>query len=1059
MSRISKVFFPKSLLIWIFCSLLFFRYCIAEISSVPNHDIWITNGPVNAIIEDQGRLYLGGEFTYIGPNTGHGAVYDTQTGEVLNDYPRLGGRIQACVSDGSGGWYIGERTTPLGDAAKTRIVHIQPDGSLESNWAPEVNGIVYALAVSGTTVYVGGYFNQVEGVERHNLAALETTTGTLTPWNPDANDIVRALLVVDDSVYVGGTFTMIGGHAHTWIAELDRATGLATDWNPDIISEEYGDSGILCFAYSDSTLYAGGFFSNVDGRVRSNLVAFNASTGVVTDWAPNPNSDVLSLDVDGSTVYAGGYFGEIGGINQNGIAAIDATSGIVSNWNTSFDCTDFYLCQNYVSTVKVVDSILYIGGGFSIINGSSRKNIAAFDTLTGQLLERPIHATHEVRAMAVSGSQLYVGGNFISINGQLSDMLAVIDSQTGQAIEWGPTGYTVENEKYGPFPPVPHEIRDFAISDSVLYAIGDFEKIAGQSTDSSLVAFDLNSGEILNWAPQSNMSGNTLAVSGSTIYVGGTGVIALDISDNYNILWGIDADGPVNTFAKSGSILYVGGEFTSFGGESRANLASIDVITGNVMSWNPGASGKAGDFSFPFPLVDPYVRDILVSDGIIYAGGGFSTCGGQPRKNVAALDAITGMATSWNPEFTRTTNSISLYNSMIFAGGLNLQNPFSSNAGATVALHQTSGHVLSWSPQLNFPVNALYFTGNKVYVGGEFTTCNNLSQPYFAQFNISYDSPLCLTEFGEAWGSLNDGAALAEPTKWNQLGFKHDASTGWQTLPGDFDGDGLMELLTVTEYGEAWLTFNSGNETFDSTFNSAPGYLFDENNGWAAVAGDFDGDALTDLAQVTEYGDIWVGFNSGGAIPSPSIASNAGAIYDPDNGFWMGAGDMNGDGLDDIVELHPDGQVVVHAANGSGFDAPAGWGAFGFQYNRGDASNPGYGIVIGDFNDDGRDDLLTLTPYTDAWVAPSNGTGFDAPTRWGWLGFKYAPRLNNGWDIFVGDVNGDGIDDLVQLSEYGEVWFAASTGTELISPPAKLGAVGFRSNPEGTWRSYVGRLK
>ncbi len=343
---------------------------------------------------------------------------------------------------------------------------------------------------------------------------------------------------------------------------------------------------------------------------------------------------------------------------------------------------------------------------------------------------------------------------------------------------------------------------------------------------------------------------------------------------------------------------------------------------------------------------------------------------------------------------------------------------------------------------------------------GDANLLNNTVERPLTVTPTTPDSILCLTQWTEAWGSMNLLGSMAPPLKWGALGFLHDAGLGWETVSGDFDGDKLIELLTVTQYGEAWITFNTGNQSFAGTFKTAPGYLYVENGGWIAVPGDYNGDGFTDLAQITQFGDIWTGFNLGAVIPPPAMNSpGAGVIYDPNNGDWVGSGDMNGDGHDDIVEVRSTGQVIVHLCFGVNFQPPANWGTFGFQYDRGDAVNPGYGIVIGDFNNDFKDDLLTVTPYTDAWVALSTGSGFSPPTRWGWLGFKYAPYFNNGWDLFAGDMDGDGIEDLVQLSEYGELWFAPSTGASFTSPPTKLGALGFRSHPEGTWRSYVGRLK
>src|SRR5689334_22843073 len=52
------------------------------------------------------------------------------------------------------------------------------------SWNPDVNGRVYAIAVSGSTVYLGGLFSTVGGQPRSNLAAVSSTTGAPTSWNP-----------------------------------------------------------------------------------------------------------------------------------------------------------------------------------------------------------------------------------------------------------------------------------------------------------------------------------------------------------------------------------------------------------------------------------------------------------------------------------------------------------------------------------------------------------------------------------------------------------------------------------------------------------------------------------------------------------------------------------------------------------------------------------------------------------------------------------------------------------------------------------------------------------
>lgn len=95
-----------------------------------------------------------------------------------------------------------------------------------------------------------------------------------------------------------------------------------------------------------------------------------------------------------------------------------------------------------------------------------------------------------------------------------------------------------------------------------------------------------------------------------------------------------------------GKIL-VGGSFNgagSIGGQPRNRIARLDAVTGLADSFDPNASGG---------VIDQAVRSITIqSDGKILVGGGFATIGGQSRNRLARLDATTGLADSFNPAVT-----------------------------------------------------------------------------------------------------------------------------------------------------------------------------------------------------------------------------------------------------------------------------------------------------------------------------------------------------------------------------------------------------------------------
>ena len=47
----------------------------------------------------------------------------------------------------------------------------------------------------------------------------------------------------------------------------------------------------------------------------------------------------------------------------------------------------------------------------------------------------------------------------------------------------------------------------------------------------------------------------------------------------------------VNTIAIRGTTVYLGGSFESVGGEPRGNLAAVDATSGALLEWNPGTTG------------------------------------------------------------------------------------------------------------------------------------------------------------------------------------------------------------------------------------------------------------------------------------------------------------------------------------------------------------------------------------------------------------------------------------------------------------------------------------
>src|SRR3989304_9528059 len=67
----------------------------------------IFDGPVNTVYATNTEAYLGGSFTFVGPNTGWGGPINISDGTRVSNYPIIYGAVWAAVADGNDGWYVG----------------------------------------------------------------------------------------------------------------------------------------------------------------------------------------------------------------------------------------------------------------------------------------------------------------------------------------------------------------------------------------------------------------------------------------------------------------------------------------------------------------------------------------------------------------------------------------------------------------------------------------------------------------------------------------------------------------------------------------------------------------------------------------------------------------------------------------------------------------------------------------------------------------------------------------------------------------------------------------
>ncbi len=378
------------------------------------------SGYVNSLAVSGSTVYVGGDFARIGGQACSDiAAVDADTGKATRWDPKLGGSVEIgggvdALAVSRRTVYAGGRFTSIASRRRNSLAALDPKTGAVTSWNPNAGyrggptGIVRALALSGQTLYVGGEFNSVGSRPRFDLAAVDATTGQVKGWNPGYDGgifAIHALAVSGPIVYAGGFFDSIGGATRHNIAALHASTGNVTAWNPNV------NGGVNTLAVAGQRVYAGGYFYEVGGQQRDGLAGIETTTGHVTSWYPraSPASGtrpaVDTLAVSGPTVYAGGYFDLIGGRVRHGFAALDATTGKATSWDPK---------GGGVSTILIAGRTVYVGGGFGSMGGQPRQALAALDAATGKATSwHPTTSGGGVTALAMGpDGSLWAGGSF-----------------------------------------------------------------------------------------------------------------------------------------------------------------------------------------------------------------------------------------------------------------------------------------------------------------------------------------------------------------------------------------------------------------------------------------------------------------------------------------------------------------------------------------------------------------------------------------------------------------------------------------------------------------------
>ena len=304
---------------------------------------------------------------------------------------------------------------------------------------------------------------------------------------------------------------------------------------------------------------------------------------------------------------------------------------------------------------------------------------------------------------------------------------------------------------------------------------------------------------------------------------------------------------------------------------------------------------------------------------------------------------------------------------------------------------------------------------------------------------------------GAVYGFYGSAAGLADTPDWTVYGDQAEGSFGGSISgAGDVNNDGYDDVIVGMHYydgstasqgaiflyrGSASGLSLSFNQKIDGVSNSFFGYS-------VAGAGDVNGDGYDDvivgafahyrggLSQVQEgLAYVYHGSDTGIAV-SPDWIGEGQQQQAQYGRSVAGAGDVNGDGFDEvIVGAHQfdngesnEGRVFVHHGSDTGLSVTENWTA---ELNQ---ANANFGVSVsgaGDVNGDGYDDVIAGAEYYDndfqsagiACTYLGSDSGLSNTPDWCVEGQAEDTRLGNSVAA-AGDVNGDGYGDVIVGAHY-----------------------------------------
>jgi len=387
---------------------------------------------IRTIVPDGAVVYVGGSFDSLGGAARTGlAALDGTTGQATPWNARVEGLVDSIVRVG-GTLYLGGSGYTVNGVRRSGLAALRVDDGSLLPFAEGMleAGSSTRLFLSEGGLWVAGGFTLYGGTLRGGMAALDTETGELTPWQPlslyhradstgmyTTSGSVDKLQAVEGGVAIAGYFNEMSGASRVNLAFVDLVNGNVLPFDPAFSESTF----ITSFAVDASSLYIGGNFASFGGLLRSNLAAIDRSTLAIKPWAPAAGR-VRALGFAGGKLFAGE--------GASDIAAYEPDRSAIPRWRRTLE-TESSDGSIGVEQFAATTSTVYARRTFRRSLSLGRETVA-LDADTGTTMTQWVYDLFRERQLVVCDDNLFGIYHQGADNGFQSFALQAVDKASGK---------------------------------------------------------------------------------------------------------------------------------------------------------------------------------------------------------------------------------------------------------------------------------------------------------------------------------------------------------------------------------------------------------------------------------------------------------------------------------------------------------------------------------------------------------------------------------------------------------------------------------------------------